>query len=502
MTSSVRSTPLQFALGLGVLVALLAAMLLGAPPARAAYSIAFTPPAGTVGASSALTSSVSSGAVGVGVGKVTYFAGGSAVATATVDTTGAVATASWTPLAAGSVPMYAAYASTDGTQTATSSTSTVTIAKAKTVTTLTMPTTAKVGTAVTITATVTAGTYVPTGSVSFLLPGGTVLTAANLDAKGVATISVQMPAKATTYELTARYNADANTEGSTSKADSTLVTETGSNVALSLSSSTLVVRTPVTLTAAITPSTATGSVTFAAGSTVLGSAAVSGGKATLTWTPTAGGAVTLTATYRATGSSTVSGTDSVNVTVAATLPADRITIGPTGQAPWPPRAGYPLRNASTVTVATSSASGAAVTLAISGPCTLTGQTIRANTGSGSCTLSASSPGRGAFGPGTQVNTMTLIRGVQTATLNPVPAGTLQRGRFYRLAGPGTLTSAGNPVKWRVSFAPKRCKVLKQSDGSYLLRAKKLGRCNVKAYSPPVAGQWLPFKKLYRYTVRF
>ena len=120
----------------------------------------------------------------------------------------------------------------------------------------------------------------------------------------------------------------------------------------------MVVGTPVTLTAAITPSTATGTVTFQAGATVLGSAAVTGGKATLAWTPTAGGAVTLTAAYRATGSSVVTGTTSVVVTVVATLPADRITIGPVGQAPWAPRAGYPLRNASSVTVASSSQSGA------------------------------------------------------------------------------------------------------------------------------------------------
>lgn len=502
MTSSVRSTPTQLALGLGVLVTLLATLLLGAPPAQAAYSIAFTPSGGTVGTPIVLTASVSSGQAGVGVGKVTYVAGGTAVATAAVDATGVVAAASWTPLTAGSVAVYAAYASTDGTQAATSSSSSVSIARAPTVTTLTMPATARVGTAVRITAAVTAGAYIPTGSVTFLLPDGTVLTAATLDANGVATISVQMPAQPSTYQVSARYNPDANTLGSTSVSGSTLVTETGSNVALSVSSSTVVVGTPVTLTAAITPSTATGTVTFQAGATVLGSAAVTGGKATLAWTPTAGGAVTLTAAYRATGSSVVTGTTSVVVTVVATLPADRITIGPVGQAPWAPRAGYPLRNASSVTVASSSQSGAPVTLAISGPCTLTGQSIRASTGSGSCTLSASSPGRGSFGPGTQVNIMTLIRGVQTATLNPPPAGTLQRGRYYRLAAPGTVTSAGNPVKWRVSFAPKRCKVLKQSDGSYLLRAKKVGRCNVKAYSKTVPGQWLSFKKYYRYTVRY
>ena len=238
MTSSVRSTPTQLALGLGVLVTLLATLLLGAPPAQAAYSIAFTPSGGTVGTPIVLTASVSSGQAGVGVGKVTYVAGGTAVATAAVDATGVVAAASWTPLTAGSVAVYAAYASTDGTQAATSSSSSVSIARAPTVTTLTMPATARVGTAVRITAAVTAGAYVPTGSVTFLLPDGTVLTAATLDANGVATISVQMPAQPSTYQVSARYNPDANTLGSTSVSGSTLVTETGSNVALSVSSST------------------------------------------------------------------------------------------------------------------------------------------------------------------------------------------------------------------------------------------------------------------------
>lgn len=481
-------------------LAVILAALVGAAPAQAAYKIAFTPTAGTVGTPIALTSTVSSGAVGVGVGKVTYFAGGTSVATATVDAIGTVAAASWTPKAAGQVAMYAVYASNDGTQAATSSTTTVTIAKAPTVTTLTMPATAKVGAAVSITAKVTAGSYVPTGSVTFLLPGGTILTAATLDAKGVATISVQMSAQPSTYQLSARYNPDANTTGSTSSTGTTLVTATGSNVALSASSSTLLVGTPVTLTAAITPSTATGTVTFQVGTTVLGAAAVTGGKATLTWTPSAAGKVTLTATYRETGSANVAGTNAILVTVATSLPADKITIGPTGQSAWAPGAGYPLRNAASVTVTASSQSGATVTLAVTGPCTLNGLTIRANAGAGTCTLTSSSPGRGSFGAGNQTNTMTLIRGRQTATLTPPAPGALTRGMLYRLAVPGTVTSAGNPVWWRVTFGAKRCKVLKQADGSYLLLAKKLGRCNVRAVARPVAGQWLKFKNWHRYTV--
>ena len=104
-----------------------------------------------------------------------------------VDTTGKVAAATWTPLAAGSVPMYASYASTDGTQAATSAVTSVTIAKAATTTTLSVPANAKTGATVTLTATVDAKAYAPTGSVTFTLANGTVLASSNVGPKGVAT---------------------------------------------------------------------------------------------------------------------------------------------------------------------------------------------------------------------------------------------------------------------------------------------------------------------------
>ena len=246
-----RPSPARLLSGFLVALALVASALIGAAPAQAAYSITFTPKAGTVGTPIALTSSVSSGAVGVGVGTVTYYASGAAVATAAVSTTGTVEPATWTPLKAGDVPMYAAYASTDGTQAATSPVTTVTIAKAATKTTLTAPATSKVGATVTFTATVTAGTYVPTGSVTFQLPDGTVLAASNLDAKGVATVAVQMPAAATSYKLKATYNADANTTGSTSDTVTVLVTTSGSVVDLAVSAAPYLVGTPITLTATL-----------------------------------------------------------------------------------------------------------------------------------------------------------------------------------------------------------------------------------------------------------
>jgi hypothetical protein len=92
----------------GVVVALVTSLLVTATPAQAAYSVTFTPTGGAVGAQAALASSVSSGAIGVGIGTVTYFAAGKAVATAKVDAVGAVAATSWRPGTAGSVAMYAA----------------------------------------------------------------------------------------------------------------------------------------------------------------------------------------------------------------------------------------------------------------------------------------------------------------------------------------------------------------------------------------------------------
>ena len=449
---------------------------------------------------SALTSSVSSGGVGVGVGKVTYYAGGTAVATAAVDAAGVVAPASWTPKAAGSVDLYAKYDSTDGTQSATSPTSSVTIDRAPTVTTLTLPATAQVGKAITATAKVTAGSYVPTGSVAFLLPDGTVLTAATLNASGVATISVQMPSAATTYQLRARYNRDANTQTSISELASTLVTANGSNVALTLSSAVVSLGVPVTLTAAITPTTATGTVTFAAGSVILGAQPVNAGKAVQTWTPSTAGAVTVTATYTPTGAVAPTGTDSENVTVQSALTVDKITLAPTGQAAWTPGAGYPVRNGTTLTFTATSLSGGAVTLTATGPCTVAALSVTANAGSGACVLTARSAGSSKYQAATQTNTLTLIRGRQTAVLAPPPPGSLTRFTVYRLAGPGTRTNAGATVKWRVPLGAKRCKVLRQADGTVLLRAKRLGRCNVRAYAPAVPGQWIKFKKTYRYRV--
>ncbi|MBI1350235.1 MAG: hypothetical protein GC156_03870 [Actinomycetales bacterium] len=485
-------------------LAVLMSTLVGALPAQAAtYTVTFSPKNGTVGVSMDLSSSVSSGEAGVATGTVTYYADGVQIATATVDNVGTVAAAKWTPTKAGDVPMFAQFRSDDGTISATSAVTTVTFAQVSTKTDLAVPNTAKISTAVTLTATVVPsdGSYVPTGTVTFQLSNGAVLASANLDSKGIAKLSVQMPASPTNYQVKATYNGDDNAKASTSGTESIQVTTSGSVIALSLSAGPYAIGKAITLTAAITPSSSKGSVSFRANNVVIGAVGVSNGKAVLAWKPTAGGAITLTASFIPSGSTKVLGTDTQKITIAANLPVNTLTIGPVGQTPWKDGQTIALRYMSTIPLGGGTLSKAPVNLAISGSCHLDGATIVPNAGAGTCTLVSTSPATAQYQADRQVNTIVLARGRQTAAVvAPTTKSHLKRYRTYRLANPGTKSTSGNTVTWRVLKGRWRCAIINASDGSTYLRTKRLGWCRVRAYSPPVAGQWLRYKKIYKYKV--
>ncbi|MGW6692913.1 Ig-like domain repeat protein [Rhodococcus sp. NPDC054953] len=162
-------------------------------------------------------------------------------------------------------------------------------------TTLTVPGTAKTGAAVDLTATVTpAGAG---GTVEFK-DGATSLGTAPVDA-GSATLRHTFTADGT-RSITAVYSGDAGHNGSTSAArtievstDPVIVdTTTAVNVP-----ATAKTGAAVTLTASLTPNTATGTVEFKDGATPLGTAPVAAGVATLTHTFTTDGDHTITAVY-------------------------------------------------------------------------------------------------------------------------------------------------------------------------------------------------------------
>ena len=177
------------------------------------------------------------------------------------------------------------------------------------------------GQATTIKATVTGSS--PTGTVTFK-DGTTTLTTASVSA-GVAQISRAFTTTGA-HNLTAVYAGDTANSGSTSAVVvQTVNPKTVSTTTLTSSVNPSLVGQVTTLTATVTGSSPTGTVTFKDGTTTLNSATLSGGVGSISASFTTTGAHTLTAVYAGdtanNGSTSASTTQTVNTGTAATLPA-------------------------------------------------------------------------------------------------------------------------------------------------------------------------------------
>ena len=145
----------------------------------------------------------------------------------------------------------------------------------------------------TLTATVTGSG--PTGTVTF--KDGTNSVGSASVSGGVATLTTSF-STAGTHSLTAVYGGDLGNTASTSAAvTETVNARTTSSTALAASVNPAVLSQSVTLTATVTGSSPSGSVTFNDNNTSLGTASVSGGTATLVTTFTMLGTHSLTAVY-------------------------------------------------------------------------------------------------------------------------------------------------------------------------------------------------------------
>ncbi len=154
------------------------------------------------------------------------------------------------------------------------------------------------GQKVTWTATVTtSGKTTPTGKVNFNW-GSYSIGTATLNSSGVATFT-RSNLNADAYPLFAVYVGDTNNGPSVSAIANQVVRETTSAATLSSSVNPSTQGQAVTFTATITSPTvtATGPVTFTAGTTVLGTAQLSDHKATFTTSTLPVGSTTVTATY-------------------------------------------------------------------------------------------------------------------------------------------------------------------------------------------------------------
>jgi Bacterial Ig-like domain (group 3) len=142
-----------------------------------------------------------------------------------------------------------------------------------------------------------------TGTVTFY-SGSTAIGTAALNSSGFSTTGIALLGTSFSsvgpHSITAQYNGNDFYSAGTSAAMSIGVYNAqlaSSSITLQASTTTPPYLTGVTLTAAVAPSSATGTVTFYNGSTNIGSAAVSGGSASLVTSFAAGGTTTLHAVY-------------------------------------------------------------------------------------------------------------------------------------------------------------------------------------------------------------
>lgn len=157
-----------------------------------------------------------------------------------------------------------------------------------------------------------------TGSVTFM-SGSTILGTVALSS-GAATLTTSF-GTAGARTLRAVYSGDSNVGSSTSPLVSLVVSQTSTGVALQASSSMVVIGKPLTLTAAVTGSSPTGSVTFKEGETLLGTVSLIGGQAVFTTSWSGVGSHAITASYAGDANNAAQTSPVVTVSVLEKMPA-------------------------------------------------------------------------------------------------------------------------------------------------------------------------------------
>ena len=492
---------------LASLAGVTAASLISAPAAQArgassATGVSVNVHDGVVGVTQTVSGTVTDLSMGGGYGTLSFNANGQDLGSADVgQSTGETGGVAWPPAAAGSNVNVSVTFTPNGADPVSDSTN-VRISQVNTVVSTATPGTAPTSTPVTLAATVRAqvGAYVPTGSVTFYTNSGTTIGSSNLDGSGRGQISYTTPASPGNVYVYAVYNGDANAYASKRSAADTLKVVQGAPTVALVVPQTNYAGSPVQLTAKVNPPSGTGTVAFAANGTNLGSANVANGVATVMWTPPSTGKFTLKAVYSG-GNGVGAGTATNDVTVNQALKPDQITLNPYGATgPWPAGSTQGLANGAQVQLGATSASGAPVTLAVTGPCSMNGNTVAVDGVGAPCTLTASSAGGNGFAPGTM--TVTIVQGVgsQTAHVNPPASGVYKKGRTLTLAPSAALTNLGNKITWSVTSGKASCQ-LSRTGGSAKVKLVRIGSCHVVGTAPAVPGQWAPFTVARDYVVR-
>jgi uncharacterized protein YjdB len=168
------------------------------------------------------------------------------------------------------------------------------------------------GSSVTFTATVSAGAA--TGTVTIDDGGSPIGTGTISGGTGIYTYTTSSLTGGT-HSITAVYSGDSNYAGSTSPTLTQTISKANTAVALASSTNPSAYGSSVTLTATVSPATATGIVTFADGSTTLGTGTIGSGTATFTTSALGGGSHSITATYGGDGNYATSVSSTLTQTV-------------------------------------------------------------------------------------------------------------------------------------------------------------------------------------------
>ncbi len=400
--------------------------------AASTASLAASPNPANVGQAVTLSAAISASSA---TGTVQFFDGATSLGTVPVSSGAAMLSTS--ALATGSHSLSAVYSGDATYSTSTSNVVTETVNKTATTSTLTAsPNPSNVGQSVTLNAAVSPSTA--TGTVQFF-DGATSLGTAAVS-NGAATLSASTLA-AGSHSLTVVYSGDSAYSPSTSAVVTETINKASTTSTLAASPNPANVGQSVTLNAAVSPSTATGTMQFFDGATSLGTVPVSSGAATLSTSALAAGSHSLSAVYS--GDSTYSTSTSNGVGETVNKAATTSTLA---ASPNPANVG--LTVALSAALSPSTATGTVQFLdgvTVLGSVPLTSGTASLSTSAlavGSHSLTIAYSGDAAYSPSTSnVVNETVNKAATTATLasslNPSVSG--QSVTFSAQVAPATAT---------------------------------------------------------------
>ena len=366
----------------------------------------------------------------------------------------------------------------------------------------------KVGQPTLITSTVTSSggsSYVPTGQIVISDSNNAVIHSGALtQGPGAGQSNMYFrytPTAPGTYTFIATYTGDAQATRSVSAQDALIASASGNPISLAVPPS-LSENTPIVLTASLVPSSTRGTVGFTVnGAAISAAVPIINGTASFNWTPNIQGKVTLGAEYTTNNGGSGSTTDVV--TIGAPTATDVITLIQPGWGAWGNGTAHAMGNGSNFPFTATTLSGAGVTLSETGPCTVSGLTLKVNAGSGVCNMTASTPGGNGYQGVSYSYTINLVPGTQSATLKAPVSGRYKVKKVLVLESATEQdTSAGQNISWKLKKKGRsNCKMMNRDSGAVTLKILKKGTCTVVGRAPGVAGAWEPFKTARKYTGR-